>query len=243
MEWREALVPGALAGAQCVINFALDPAYRAYPADYENDFDLQLASLVKDIGAHYVMLSSRAAYRADAQWGASESSPLGGLNVYGTNKAHTEQRLLEILGQGRLTILRCANVVGPEWSPAGTRLSFMGIMMKSLRTNGQIDFDMSPFVRKDFVSVRYFSNVINFILQQKPPGAINLGSGVPVMTGELAMWLIEGFGAGKLVVQSPRVHDEFVLDVGLLRGLTGLKETRDNLASYCLDLGKELKHE
>ena len=52
-------------------------------------------------------------------------------------------------------------------------------------------------------------------------GVLNLGSGVALPVGRLALWLIEGFGRGRLVVESPEERDSFVLDTRNLKALLG----------------------
>ena len=243
MGWREALEPGALADAACVVGFALDPTYRAVLIeDDTHDLDARLAAALRDGDTHYVMLSSRAVYRHDSQWMAKEDSPLGGLGIYGRNKLRTERRLVELLGPDRVTIVRCANVIGPEWQPGQPpRGSFMGQLLKRLYEDGCAVFDISPFVRKDFVTTPLYAACLESLLRQRPPGPVNLGSGIPIMAGELAIWAIEGYGSGRLLVESPRLHDEFLLDVGRLASLTGLSETREDIADYCRKLGRMLR--
>ena len=46
-----------------------------------------------------------------------------------------------------------------------------------------------------------------------PGGVLNVGSGIALPTGRLALWVLEGYGRGELVIEVPREHDAFVLDV------------------------------
>ena len=52
------------------------------------------------------------------------------------------------------------------------------------------------------------------IVAAPPGGVLNVGSGIALPTGRLALWVLEGYGRGELVIESPREHDAFVLDVG-----------------------------
>jgi dTDP-4-dehydrorhamnose reductase/UDP-glucose 4-epimerase len=76
-----------------------------------------------------------------------------------------------------------------------------------------------------------------------PGGVLNVGSGIPLPTGRVALWVLEGFGRGELVIESPREHDAFVLDVGRLTSLYGPPCTYDELRTACLDLGRRLASE
>jgi hypothetical protein len=67
---------------------------------------------------------------------------------------------------------------------------------------------------------------------------LNVGSGIALPTGRLALWLLEGYGRGELVIESPRKHDAFVLDVGELTRRYGPPCTYDELRTSCLDLGR-----
>ena len=77
-----------------------------------------------------------------------------------------------------------------------------------------------------------------------PGGVLNLGSGVPLPTGRLALWLIEGHGRGRLVVDSPEERDAFLLDTSSLRGLLGGAGCDlAALRAACLALGRRLRTE
>lgn len=230
---------GLLDGISHLVNFALDPAYRRESYSPENDIDLQLAKRAVGTGIHYVMLSSRKAYAQASQWGANESDPIGGVDAYGVNKSTTESALTDLLGSDNLTILRVANLIGFEYGEG--RRSFMGMVLGSLKERGFVSYDMSPLVRRDFVTDDFFCAVLDRCLSGRIVGTYNVGSGIPLMAGEIALWIIEGYGAGELRITDPRVVDEFVLDVGRLESDFGLKQTKDDLKAYCLELGRRLR--
>ena len=56
--------------------------------------------------------------------------------------------------------------------------------------------------------------------------------------------MLEGYGRGELVIESPREHDAFVLDVGAPDpALYGPPCTYDELRASCLELGRRLAEE
>lgn len=238
LSWREALYPSQLAGAQWVLNGALDPRQMSELLSPEEDFDLQLAQKAVEAGAHYVMLSTRKVYDRAAQWGAREDDLAVGQDVYGQNKAQTEARIREVVPEDRLLIARVANVVGPERVPG--RRSFMAMMLGSLADRGEISFNMSPFVRRDFITDRFFADSMKGLVESGASGLVNVGSGQPLMTGELAMALLEGFGQGSFRVTDPRVFDEFWLDVSRLKSWTGLEADPESVRELCREEGRKL---
>jgi hypothetical protein len=87
-------------------------------------------------------------------------------------------------------------------------------MLTTLAAEGEIRFDMSPFTRRDFVPAEVAGRAVAALLRAPPGGIVNIGSGVALECGRLALWLIEGRGAGRLVCASPDERDTFALDVG-----------------------------
>ena len=229
-----------LEGVARVISFARHP--RLGSADYEPatmDPDLRLGERLAGRGINYVMLSSRKVY-APSDKPLAETDPPGPRDRYGRHKLAVEQALRERLG-ARLTILRLANVFGYERGPA--RRTFVALLLNGLASNGQVRFDMSPFVGRDFLPVEACARVLARVVAAPPGGVLNLGSGIALPTGRVALWVLEGYGRGELVIESPREHDAFVLDVGRLRSLYGPPCTYDELRTSCLELGRRLASE
>lgn len=231
--------PEVFEGVDCVVNCALPPACRRQLGSAELDFEVRLGRSAAACGARYVMLSSRKVYHPDHQVGAGEEAPTGPWDAYGGNKLLAEAALRSILGD-RLTILRIANVAG--WEPG--RPGFMGRMLSSLAGQGRITLDVSPFVERDFLGVEDFCRILNAILRTGFTGTVNVGSGTAVPVGRIALWLVEGFGSGELLVTSAREHDAFRLDTGRLRSLLGLSAApAADLRDLCRQLGYRLRKE
>src|SRR5918992_2918680 len=182
--------PDLLDGVGRVVSFARHPLLGrdGYRPD-EMDPDLRLARALGDRPIAYVMLSSRKVYGPGAG-PLSEDSPPGPTDAYGRHKLQAEERLRALLGE-RLTILRLANVFGYE-RIAGRR-TFLSIALDRLRREGRIVLDMSPFVQRDFLPVEACARIFARIAERPPGGVLNVGSGIGLPTGMLALWIIEGY--------------------------------------------------
>jgi dTDP-4-dehydrorhamnose reductase/UDP-glucose 4-epimerase len=229
--------PFVYEGVSTIVNFAFAP--EMYSQDYDRSLgiDLSIAKHAMRHGIHYVMISSRKVYQQDAQWDAQEDSPVFGMDFYGRNKLRIERNLKEILGD-RLTILRPSNIIGFETIPGRQRMG--AFLLNQLAQTERIHISLSPFVRRDIVPVNYFCAVLRKILQKRPSGIYNVGAGEATEIGQVALWMIEGFGRGQLVVENSQVADEFQLNSTRLKEVTGLSCGRSEVARYCRDLGSRL---
>jgi UDP-glucose 4-epimerase len=119
------------------------PGYRP-----ENDAEIALARLAAAQGLPFLSLGTRKVYAPSGD-PLAEAAPLGPTDRYGEHKLALEEALDAILGQ-HLTRLRLANIFGFELGRQG----FMGMMLAALERGDPITFDMSPFVRRDFLPSR-----------------------------------------------------------------------------------------
>ena len=232
--------PDLLKGVDRVVGFARHPLLGSDDYRPETmDPDLRLARRMASRAIDYVMLSSRKVY-APSPGALAETDPVAPRDRYGRHKLAIEQELRARLGR-RLTILRLANVFGDERGPG--RRTFFALMLDRLAREGRIRFDMSPFVVRDFLPVAACARVLAQIAEAPPGGILNVGSGIPLPTGRVALWVLEGHGRGELVIESPEEKDAFVLDVGRLRSLYGESTTLAELRDSCRDLGRRLVSE
>jgi UDP-glucose 4-epimerase len=229
-----------LDGVDRVVSFARHPLLGrdGYRPD-EMDPDLRLARRLGDRPIACVMLSSRKVY-APSGGPLKETSRPGPTDAYGRHKLEAEERLRAVLGE-RLTILRLANVFGYERIPG--RRTFLSIALDRLSSEGRIVLDMSPFVERDFLPAEAFARLLAQIVEKPCGGVLNVGSGVGLPTGRLALWILEGYGLGQLVIESPLENDPFVLDVGRLAGLYGRPTTLETLRERCIAIGRRLARE
>lgn len=232
--------PDLLDGVDRVISCARHPLLGS--AEYDlaaMDPDVRLAARIAGRDVDYVMLSSRKVYAPGAQ-PLAETARTAPQDLYGCHKLAVEQALQARLGP-RLTILRLANVFGYERGPA--RRTFMSQLLDRLAQEGRIRFDMSPFTARDFLPVGACARVLARIVAAPPGGVLNVGSGIALPAGRVALWVLEGYGRGELVIERPQEHDAFVLDVAELTRRYGPPCTYDELRESCLELGRRLASE
>ena len=226
-----------LEGVGIIINCALSPKLYTQAYTQEEDIDLKLANKIKDReNTHYIMISSRAVY-GDAEHLQETETPHPS-NNYGRSKLIIEKSLTQLLGEDRLTALRCSNVFGDD---AGEH-TFIGKALSNLIEHKKIVFHMSKETKKDFVPVELVCNVIKQIAQLKLPGIYNVGLGVSTKCGDIAEWLIHGYGQGSLDVCDDTVKGQFFMDTSKINKALNLQKLSDNLVKRkCIELGFNLK--
>jgi dTDP-4-dehydrorhamnose reductase/UDP-glucose 4-epimerase len=227
----------AYEGARCVVNFAYAPELESQPYQAALDVDLRIAAQAAARGLHFVMISSRRVYAADAQWNARESQPAPGMDAYGRNKARIESELHARLGE-RLTVLRAGNVFAHE--PVEARRRFGAFLQHQLVAEGRIRLSVDPGARRDLVPVEFFCEVVRAAAQQRRGGVFNVGAGRATRVGDAARWLIEGYGKGELGGEATMPGDEFQLDCTRLRDAFGLACAEDAVALALRDIGRRL---
>jgi dTDP-4-dehydrorhamnose reductase/UDP-glucose 4-epimerase len=226
--------------ATCVVNFSFSPSFHTNLYMKGDDIDLRLARLAIRYGCHYVMLSSRRVYHEGIQWGSREDDQAQGVDVYGRNKLLIEQELIRCLGDN-LTILRPGNVFGYELDQGRSR--FGAFLLNQLAARGDIRLTINPFLRRDIVPVPFFCEALTQVLCQRPVGIFNVGAGEAIEVGKIAIWLLQGFGSGRLIVDSPADSDEFWLDSRKLKTELGQYCGLDRVATFSRAMGAQLRHE
>jgi dTDP-4-dehydrorhamnose reductase/UDP-glucose 4-epimerase len=225
-----------------VANFSIHPRYKSEPYNDALDYDLKIARIAAAAGATAVMFSTRKIYPESARWNARESDLCDGDDShYGRNKARTEALIRDITGLSSV-IFRLSNICGYEYSAHAPRKTFFGIMQHRLKMQNEILFDMHPSTRRDFLPVEFCARAVVLALKANLRGVYNLGAGFPVSCGDVANWIMEGFGGGTLVVDPPLVRDEFFLNMEKWSASLGqLPLSADALYRYCVDIGRKLK--
>jgi len=222
-----------------VVNCAAAPALKAGAYQEAHDCDLAAARRAADRGAHFVMLSTRKVYRPSVtRLILDEASPLGADGWYGENKLESERRVTALLGE-RCTILRIANVYGREYG----RRSFFGLACSRLKDEGRIVLDVSSVVERDFLPMPMLAGLLDRICERLPAGTYNLGSGHSLALGDIARWLIEGYGRGVLEVTDDTERDAFVMNPGKLLASLGLPALRHDFESDIRSIGRQLHDE
>lgn len=231
-----------LKSSDIVINFAIHPDFRDTEYNEDYDFDLRAAHAAVQCGARFIMLSTRKVYSSNVRWGATENATARGDNtIYGNNKAASEQAVRD-LGCNQLSILRLSNIIGFEYASKEPRNSFMGRVLRRLKADGIVEFDMSSDTEKDFLPVEICAKAILQIAHSTETGIFNLGAGFPTSCGDIAKAVCDGYGAGELVVLTDKIDDEFYLDTGKWQSTFGPLCTRSELIEYSKSLGRRLKN-
>ncbi|BCX18210.1 MAG: hypothetical protein KatS3mg117_1892 [Geminicoccaceae bacterium] len=207
--------PAILDGVTCVVWAGRHPALGTPAWRIEADLEPRLARRAAARRVAFSSLGTRKVY-APSPRPLDEEAPLGPRDLYGRQKLALEATLAAIPGL-RLTRLRVANVFGFERDPR--RSSFFTRMLATLSAEGEIRLDASPFTVRDFVPVEAAAAWIARLARDPPQGVLNLGSGLATPIGELALAVIEGYGRGRLVIESPHERDGFVLAVDRLRAI------------------------
>lgn len=222
--------------ATTVVNFAFSPALRTNEYDTSEDIDSKLAALSP---AHYIMVSSRAAYGpATGDFGLRETQEAKPSTLYGRNKLKIELSLEKML-DSRLTILRLSNVFGHERG----RNTFFGRALSGLAEHRTITFDMNPAQQRDFLAAWHFAGALIKIAANPAPGLFNLGAGYATPCSDIASWLIEGYGEGKLQVNDTGKEDQFWLDMTKTRAAYGISTiSAAMLRQDCIACGKALRN-
>jgi len=221
----------------CVVNMAYDPLYFKTEYEASRDFDLHVARALEYKRVHFYMMSTRKVYGAAPPFPATEGAPLVATDFYGINKAVTEAEVQRILG-ANCTILRIANVFGTETG----RHTFFGIALASLKKSNRIVLDVSPFTVRDFLPVESFSDMLGDVIQTVPAGVFNMGSGKAIPIGQIALWVLEGFGQGELVVNATGERDSFLLNCEKLNRAIGYDEKYAvDVRASCVAIGRRLR--
>jgi hypothetical protein len=134
--------------------------------------------------------------------------------------------------------LRLSNVF---WFEPG-RHTFFGVALENLRRQKQIVLDANPLVKKDFIPLPECAAGIVSVLRKKPSGIFNLGYGIGTEIGRIAMWLIEGYAEGELLVTSTEERDGFLLDNSKLCAVVDMPKPSRSIRDYCMEIGKRLRN-
>jgi dTDP-4-dehydrorhamnose reductase/UDP-glucose 4-epimerase len=229
--------PGLFDGVKVLINFAFAPEFYLQPYTRLHDIDLRIAECITNYPIHYIMISSRKVYSPKVQWNAAEISMTSGMDVYGRNKVEIESALSRILGSS-LTVLRPGNIIGFE--RVFGRQRFGSFLLNQLAEKGSIELNISPHTKRDIVPLDYFCKVLRFFCQHNLPGVFNIGAGEACSVGEVANWVVEGFGRGEVHARSSIEVDNFQLNSSKLIKLSSLVCGREAVENYCKSIGHQM---
>jgi nucleoside-diphosphate-sugar epimerase len=82
-------------------------------------------------------------------------------------------------------------------------------------------FPFSAFTPRDFLPVQEFARLLAAMIEQRPAGIFNVGSGLALPVGQICLWIMEGFGQGEVIITKPHQFDRFRLDITKLEAALG----------------------
>ena len=226
-------------GVRSVINFACDPIIQQ--GEY-SDLDHKYAKIAQEHDASYIMLSSRAVYGLPEKPATlTEKQDFFDLvTPYGHAKRLIEKDLQENFDN--ITILRLGNIFGFEYSVDKTRDTFFGIMLQNLKEKNVINFSMSTLTKRDFLPIEVFAQNLTLIADAPKTGVFNLSSGFGTNVGDIAQWVIDGYGDGTLEAEEGKIIDSFVMDMNKTNSTYSLENTdTNNIKQACIKIGEKLK--
>ncbi|MDB4173020.1 SDR family oxidoreductase [bacterium] len=221
----------------CVINFAFHPALMKEPYQLEYDIDRRLLDALGGTDVHYVMLGSRKVYGIGCGQTFHEDDDLDPAGNYGQNKALIESHVRESR-PGRHTIVRISNVIGHG---IGTH-TFIGQALQTLCQEGRISLNIDGSTRRDFLPLKELSNSLVSLALKRPPGTFNLGAGFSTPVGDIAQWLIDGYGSGSIEITDHSERDAFVLDISRVNRIVRTITQPDSIRDVCKTLGRCMKN-
>lgn len=240
MSHQEALDPAKWPkGLTSVINFAYDPII--IEGQY-SDLDHQFAKIAAKHEAAYIMLSSRAVYGISTKPTilTEKQNFFDLVTPYGHAKRLIEKDLQENFDN--VTILRLSNIFGFEYLPDKPRDTFFGMMLTNLKEKNTINFSMNGLTQRDFLPLANFTKNLTLIAGTPKSGIFNLGAGFGVSCGDIAQWVIEGYGDGILSSEEGGITDSFVLDMMNTNAAFGLDTINtSDIKHACVKIGQQLK--
>lgn len=218
-----------------VINCAITYEYKTQKYNDKYDLDYLVGLKAQESGCHYVMMSTRKVYGNSTDLLIyDELSSLNPFDRYSENKANTEMALDALVDN--LTILRGSNMYGFELG----RSSFVGYCMTQLKSLNTIDYDMDENIKRDFISIDSVCEVLNRVCLVKPKGIFNLSSHYGLPIGEVARFLILGYGSGKFSPSSATQREQFILDNRRLEDVLLMRIAPNDYWSDFYTIGKKL---
>ncbi len=207
-----------------IINFSVDP--KIYKNDYSftNKIDLKICKKIKNLNCIYIFPSTRLIYSRSKN------------NLYGKNKKKIEKDILKI--KKKSLILRISNILAYDIS---LRNLFISNLLRSLKKNSFVKFDISKSTYKDFIISDLFVKILDELIKKNIIGKFNLSSNIPIQVSEIANQIIKGYGVGKIMMSKKiKKNDSFILKNDKLKKIVRFKTSKKEILKYCFKLGKKL---
>lgn len=220
-----------------VVNTALSPLYRYNVYDKDHDIDIKICELAAKSGCYYVMFSSRKVYGNSKDLIIyDEDTAYNPFDYYSENKVITEQYIIRNFSN--YCIIRGSNFFGFEVK----RNSFFGYCADSLLKFNSIKYTFNKNIIRDFIHIEDVIFLFDKILLYKPIGIFNLGLNYGIPIGDIANYMIEGYGSGKLFYDDDANYDQqFILNTSKLYKAINFFPSYDEYGKKVINIGKQLR--
>lgn len=221
-----------------IVNFCIQPEHFYRLLSDEEMIDYKIAKKITNNKTKFVFLSSRKVYGSCTKLKTyDENSEIKPFDFYSKNKRNIEKRLLGLLNENNLIILRTGNIVG-NLSDRKDYNTFIGWIESELKINGKIICTINKKAKKDFITKAYFQKVLSEIIKKDLSGIYNVGANFALTTEELLQSILPEY----YIEYSPKEQksEQFILDCKKLHKYVE-KFSDKELTDECKKLGKVLK--
>ena len=77
---------------------------------------------------------------------------------------------------------------------------FISNLLRSLKKNSFVKFDIFKSTYKDFIISDLFVKILDELIKKNIIGKFNLSSNIPIQVSEIANQIIKGYGVGKIMM-------------------------------------------
>jgi nucleoside-diphosphate-sugar epimerase len=217
-----------------IINCALHPNYSRLKYNKKFDIDLKIIDRIKKNNSKYIFLNTRKIYRP--KFNIKENSFLKPIDNYSKNKLKTEKIILKRL-KNRLISLRISNVLGKRNFKKNRRSHdlFLDKFIEYKKMNKIIRFNDCY---KDFITIDYFNNVMQKIIEKNIVGIYNLSLGKKIYLSEIVKWLDIDFSKNIKFNKEMNCSNSFTLNNKKLLKRIKIKISKKQVKNFCRKLFK-----
>ena len=154
----------------------------------------------------FIFISSSHVY-GNSKTKLKESSKLNPKSLYAKLKIRSENYIMK--NYSNYSILRIFNVYGKKQPPG----YFIPDMINKIKNNSEITINQSV---RDFIHVNEVSRIINFVIEKKVDGILNIGTGKGIKL-DLLIKKISKKLKKKTFIRFAKKKDKIIADISLLK--------------------------